>query len=57
MRIVAFAVAKRGLRHAFTNPALLLPSLLFPLVFLLASFSPRVAGGLRISSGPPSSSW
>ena len=38
---VAAAVAKRSLRHAFTNPSLLLPSLLFPLVFLLA-----FAGGL-----------
>jgi ABC-2 type transport system permease protein len=38
---VAAAVARRSLRHAFTNPALLLPSLLFPLVFLLA-----FAGGL-----------
>ena len=38
---VALAVARRSLRHAFTNPALLLPSILFPLVFLLA-----FAGGL-----------
>src|SRR5205807_6608080 len=38
---VARAVAGRSLRHAFTNPALLLPSLLFPLVFLLG-----FAGGL-----------
>src|SRR5204863_205401 len=38
---VAFAVARRSLRHAFTNPALLVPSILFPLVFLLA-----FAGGL-----------
>jgi ABC-2 type transport system permease protein len=38
---VAAAVAKRSLRRAFTNPALLLPSILFPLVFLLA-----FAGGL-----------
>ena len=37
----ALAVAGRNLRHAFTNPALLLPSILFPLVFLLA-----FAGGL-----------
>jgi ABC-2 type transport system permease protein len=38
---VAFAGARRSLRHAFTNPVLLLPSILFPLVFLLA-----FAGGL-----------
>jgi len=38
---VALAIARRSLRHAFTNPALLLPSILFPLVFLLA-----FAGGL-----------
>jgi ABC-2 type transport system permease protein len=41
VRSVAFAVARRSLRHAFTNPALLLPSILFPLVFLIA-----FAGGL-----------
>jgi ABC-2 type transport system permease protein len=41
MTAVALAVTRRNLRHAFTNPALLLPSLLFPLVFLLA-----FAGGL-----------
>jgi ABC-type multidrug transport system permease subunit len=41
MRSVALAVAKRSLTHAFKNPALLLPSILFPLVFLLA-----FAGGL-----------
>jgi len=41
MRSVAAAVARRSLRHAFTNPALLVPSILFPLVFLLA-----FAGGL-----------
>lgn len=38
---IAAAVAKRNLRHAFTNPALLLPSLLFPLIFLVG-----FAGGL-----------
>jgi ABC-2 type transport system permease protein len=38
---VAGAVARRSLKHAFKNPALLLPSLLFPLVFLMA-----FAGGL-----------
>jgi ABC-2 type transport system permease protein len=45
---VAVAVARRSLRHAFTNPALLVPSVLFPLVFLLA-----FAGGLsRIDNVP-----
>jgi len=38
---VAGAVARRSLRIAFTNPAILLPSLLFPLVFLIG-----FAGGL-----------
>ena len=38
---VARAVARRNLIHAFKNPALLLPSLSFPLVFLMA-----FAGGL-----------
>ena len=45
---VAFAVARRSLRHAFTNPALLLPSILFPLVFLLA-----FAGGLSSVENVP----
>jgi ABC-2 type transport system permease protein len=40
-REVAVAVARRGLRLAFTNPVLLVPSLLFPLIFLIA-----FAGGL-----------
>jgi ABC-2 type transport system permease protein len=40
-RAVAGAVARRNLRHAFKNPALFVPSLVFPLVFLLA-----FAGGL-----------
>lgn len=40
-RAVAVAVARRNLTHAFKNPALLVPSLVFPLVFLLA-----FAGGL-----------
>jgi ABC-2 type transport system permease protein len=40
-RAVATAVARRNLTHAFKNPALLVPSLVFPLVFLLA-----FAGGL-----------
>ena len=38
---VALAIARRNLRHAFTNPALLLPSVLFPLIFLVS-----FAGGL-----------
>lgn len=38
---VAAAVAKRSIRAAFTNPALLLPAIIFPLVFLIA-----FAGGL-----------
>ena len=45
---VSLAIAKRGLRHAFTNPALLIPSILFPLVFLLA-----FAGGLSSISNVP----
>jgi ABC-2 type transport system permease protein len=45
---VALAIAKRGLRHAFKNPALLLPSILFPLVFLLA-----FAGGLSTIGNVP----
>jgi ABC-2 type transport system permease protein len=38
---VARAVARRSIHIAFTNPALLIPSLLFPLVFLIG-----FAGGL-----------
>ena len=40
-RSVAFTVAWRTLHNAFHNPALLLPSLLFPLFFFTA-----FAGGL-----------
>ncbi len=40
-RSVALAVAWRGLHNAFTNPAFLLPSILFPLFFFIA-----FAGGL-----------
>jgi ABC-2 type transport system permease protein len=40
-RSVAAAVAWRGLHNAFTNPAFLLPSVLFPLFFFIA-----FAGGL-----------
>jgi ABC-2 type transport system permease protein len=45
---VARWVAARNLKHAFTNPALLLPSILFPLVFLLA-----FAGGLSSVGDTP----
>jgi ABC-2 type transport system permease protein len=45
---VAVAVTRRNLRHAFTNPALLLPAVLFPLIFLIA-----FAGGLsRVGDVP-----
>ena len=45
---VAVAVARRSLRHAFTNPALLLPSVIFPVFFLIA-----FAGGLsRVADLP-----
>jgi len=40
-RSVAFIVAWRGIHNAFTNPAFLLPSVLFPLFFFIA-----FAGGL-----------
>jgi ABC-2 type transport system permease protein len=40
-RSVAVAVAWRGIHNAFTNPAFLLPSVLFPLFFFVA-----FAGGL-----------
>jgi ABC-2 type transport system permease protein len=39
---VARAVAGRSLRHAFTNPALAVPSIIFPVFFLVA-----FAGGLQ----------
>ena len=45
---VARAVARRNLAHAFKNPALLVPSIAFPLVFLIA-----FAGGLSRLSGVP----
>ena len=45
---VALAVAWRGVRNAFTTPAILLPSLLFPLFFFTA-----FAGGLsRVADVP-----
>ena len=45
---VARAVARRSLIHAFTNPALLVPSIIFPLIFLLA-----FAGGLSAVQNVP----
>jgi ABC-2 type transport system permease protein len=45
---VARAVARRSLIHAFTNPALLVPSIIFPLIFLLA-----FAGGLSAVQDVP----
>ena len=44
----ALPVARRNLKHAFTNPALLLPSILFPLIFLMA-----FAGGLSSVGDTP----
>ncbi len=46
--VTARWVARRNLKHAFTNPALLVPSILFPLVFLLA-----FAGGLSSLGDTP----
>ena len=47
-RSVAFAVAWRGIHNAFTSPAILIPSLLFPFFFFTA-----FAGGLsRVSDVP-----
>jgi ABC-2 type transport system permease protein len=47
-RMVALAVAWRNIHNVFTNPALLLPSVIFPLFFFAA-----FAGGLsRIDSAP-----
>ena len=45
---VARAVARRSLIHAFTNPALLVPSIIFPLVFLIG-----FAGGLSAVGNVP----
>jgi ABC-2 type transport system permease protein len=45
---VARAVARRSLIHAFTNPALLVPSIIFPLVFLVG-----FAGGLSAVDNVP----
>ena len=46
--VTARWIAVRNLKHAFTNPALLVPSILFPLVFLLA-----FAGGLSSLGNTP----
>lgn len=46
--VTARWTARRNLKHAFTNPALLLPAILFPLVFLLA-----FAGGLSSLGNTP----
>ena len=48
LRAVALAVAWRGIHNAFTNPAILVPSMLFPLFFFTA-----FAGGLsRVADVP-----
>jgi ABC-2 type transport system permease protein len=47
-RSVALAVAWRGIHNAFTNPAFLLPSILFPLFFFIA-----FAGGLSSVQNAP----
>ncbi|MDP9344334.1 MAG: ABC transporter permease [Actinomycetota bacterium] len=49
---VARAVLRRNLIHAFTNPALLVPSIVFPLVFLTAN-----AGGLSNVANVPGFDW
>ena len=49
---VARAVLRRNLIHAFTNPALLVPSIVFPLVFLTAN-----AGGLSSVANVPGFDW
>ncbi|WP_372790738.1 ABC transporter permease [Paraconexibacter sp.] len=45
---VAVAVAKRSLRVAYTNPAIALPSILFPMIFLVG-----FAGGLSAIDDVP----
>jgi len=47
-RSVALAVAWRGIHNSFTNPAILLPSVLFPLFFFVA-----FAGGLSAVQNTP----
>jgi ABC-2 type transport system permease protein len=49
---VASAVLRRNLIHAFKNPALLVPSIVFPLVFLTAN-----AGGLSSVGNVPGFDW
>ncbi|MGZ4277632.1 MAG: ABC transporter permease [Solirubrobacteraceae bacterium] len=49
---VAGAVLRRNLIHAFKNPALLVPSIIFPLVFLTAN-----AGGLSSVGDVPGFDW
>jgi ABC-2 type transport system permease protein len=49
---VAVAVLRRNLIHAFKNPALLVPSIVFPLVFLTAN-----AGGLSSVGNVPGFDW
>ena len=49
---VAGAVLRRNLIHAFKNPALLVPSIVFPLVFLTAN-----AGGLSNVANVPGFHW
>ena len=44
----AWPVARRSLKHAFTNPAILLPATIFPLIFLMA-----FAGGLSSVGDTP----
>ena len=46
--VTARFTMRRNVKHAFTNPALLVPSILFPLVFLLA-----FAGGLSSLGDTP----
>ena len=49
---VAGAVLRRNLIHAFKNPAFLIPSIVFPLVFLTAN-----AGGLSSVGNVPGFGW
>lgn len=49
---VAGAVLRRNLIHAFKNPAFLVPSIVFPLVFLTAN-----AGGLSSVGNVPGFGW
>ncbi len=52
MKGTVYAVVWRGMHNYFTNPALLVPSLIFPLVFLAA-----FAGGLSALGGIPGFSF